>query len=80
MTKDLMRRRFSNICPHEMGIFLGIPVEDVCGFVKHQGKNCLLCRYWKVYYDPLKAQKLFENYDCARKMVIQEVIKQYSAA
>jgi len=76
----LLRRRYSNICPHEMGIFLGIPVEDVCGFVKQQGKNCLLCRYWKVYHDPLRAQKIFDHYDCARKTIIQEVIEQYNVA
>ncbi|WP_193708361.1 DUF3793 family protein [Alkalibaculum sporogenes] len=76
----LLRRRYSNICPHEMGIFLGIPAEDVCGFVKHQGKNCILCRYWKVYNNPIEAQKLFDNFDYARKIVIQEVIKEYNVA
>ena len=27
--------------PHEMGLLFGYPVEDVVGFIKHQGKNYL---------------------------------------
>ncbi len=75
-----LKKRYAITCPHEMGIFLGIPVEDVCGFIKHQGKNCLLCRYWKVYHDPQNAQKQFENFDSARRLVIQQVIEKYRAA
>ncbi|RBP66740.1 uncharacterized protein DUF3793 [Alkalibaculum bacchi] len=58
----------------------GKKVDDVCGFIKHQGKNCLLCRYWKVYHDPDNAQKQFESFDCARRLVIQQVIEKYRAA
>ena len=35
--------------PHEIGAFLGYPVEDIRGFISNSGKNCLLCGYWKVY-------------------------------
>lgn len=58
----------------------GKKVEDVCGFIKHQGKNCLLCRYWKAYHDPDNAQKQFESFDCARRLVIQQVIEKYHVA
>lgn len=27
--------------PHEMGLLLGYPVEDVKGFMKHKGENSL---------------------------------------
>lgn len=75
-----LKKRYATTCPHEMGIFLGIPVEDVCGFIMHQGKNCLLCRYWKVYHDLHNAQKQFESFDCARRLVIRQVIEKYRAA
>ena len=35
--------------PHEMGLFLGYPLEDVQGFITNQGRNSLCSGYWKVY-------------------------------
>jgi len=62
-----LKERFEHICPHEIGIFLGIPVEDVTGFIYHKGENSLLCSYWKVYHNPENALKLFKNFDKARQ-------------
>lgn len=53
--------------PHEVGIFLGYPLVDVVGFVKHGGRNCKLCGYWKVYGDECTAQRLFDAYDRCKK-------------
>ena len=33
--------------PHEMGLLLGYPTEDVEGFISNEGKNSLYCGYWK---------------------------------
>ena len=33
--------------PHELGILLGYPLEDVRGFIRHKGKNYLYSGYWK---------------------------------
>lgn len=30
---------------HEIGLLLGYPVEDVLGFIRHQGKNYLYTGY-----------------------------------
>lgn len=30
--------------PHEIGLFLGYPVDDVTGFIQNKGRNYLLCR------------------------------------
>lgn len=48
--------------PHEIGLFLGYPVDDVKGFIENNacGAKCSGC--WKVYSDEKKAQKLFEQY------------------
>jgi hypothetical protein len=52
--------------PHEIGAFLGYPVEDIRGFISNSGKNCLLCGYWKVYENAEKAQQTFNKYDRCR--------------
>lgn len=35
--------------PHEIGLFLGYPYEDVEGFIENCGKNHLCNGLWKVY-------------------------------
>jgi len=59
--------------PHEMGLFLGYPVEDVVGFIENEGKNFLYTGYWKVYNNQSKAVELFERYNEAKEMVIRMV-------
>ena len=46
--------------PHEIGFFLGYPIGDVVGFIRHSGKNCKLCGLWKVYCNEASAQKTFD--------------------
>jgi len=48
--------------PHEVGLFLGYPLEDVLGFVQHKGQDCKLCGYWKVYGDADAASQLFHRF------------------
>lgn len=45
--------------PHEIGVFLGYPLEDVEGFIKNNGKNHSFCGYWKAYGDPEKAMRRY---------------------
>ena len=53
--------------PHEIGIFLGYPMEDVLGFIREGGKNYKLSGMWKVYGDRDKACRLFTMFEhCAR--------------
>ena len=54
------RMRRQREFPHEIGLFLGYPPEDVEGFMKHQRAKCVGC--WKVYGDVERAQRLFERY------------------
>ena len=48
--------------PHEIGVFLGYPLEDVLGFIENGGRNCLSCGCWKVYSNECEAHKAFERY------------------
>jgi len=72
---NILKRRFENFCPHEIGIFLGMPVEDVEGFIEHKGKNCLVCKYWKVYCNPKRAELLFNAYDKARNNMAEFLVE-----
>ena len=48
--------------PHEVGLFLGYPPEDVKGFIELGGRNSKASGYWKVYGDVARAQKQFERF------------------
>ncbi len=53
--------------PHEIGLFLSYPPEDVCAFIANKAcdHKCVGC--WKVYGDVEQAQKIFARYEkCAR--------------
>lgn len=47
--------------PHEIGLFLGYPPEDVNGFI-NDPKNCKFCGTWKVYGDVEAAKCCFAKY------------------
>ena len=64
---NLQSRLNSNVeFPHEIGLFLSYPLEDVTGFICNQGKNCTHCGYWKVYGDKAECIKKFTMYDKCR--------------
>ncbi len=62
-----IRRLMQRLCdsdefPHEIGLFLGYPPEDVKGFIECNGRDCKYCGYWKVYGDVDTAEKTFAKY------------------
>ena len=54
-----MRLCQSGEFPHEIGLFLGYPPEDVRGFIENHAKNYKFAGYWKVYVDVQKAKRIF---------------------
>ena len=48
--------------PHEIGLFLGYPPEDVRGFIDNNACSCKCVGYWKVYGDEEAARKKFAQY------------------
>jgi len=46
-----LKERFLNSpeFPHEIGLFLGYPLEDVKGFIENSGQNSKFSGLWKVY-------------------------------
>ena len=59
--------------PHEIGIFLGYPPEDVEGFIENKGENFKFCGCWKVYGSEEKAKRTFENYEKCRKFLCNKL-------
>ncbi len=72
----LKERVMHNRCfPHEIGVFLGYPLEDVKGFIEHGGRDCKSCGLWKVYCDTAYAQQIFDKISkCSR--VYRQVFSQ----
>lgn len=60
--------------PHEIGVFLEYPVEDVKGFLENNGERSLYSGYWKVYHNPDETIKLFDRYDKEREITLKEVM------
>jgi hypothetical protein len=59
---QLLERLADRLCleedyPHEIGLFLGYPLEDVVGFIENRGRNFTCCGYWKAYGDPAAARR-----------------------
>lgn len=63
--------------PHEIGVFLGYPADDVIGFIENKGENYSLCGYWKVYGDKEFAQNMFKRYDRCRQFLCDKLNQGY---
>ena len=64
---DCLRQLAARLCleeefPHEIGVFLGYPLDDVKGFIRHKGRDYTFCGCWKCYGDPQAARRRFERY------------------
>lgn len=69
------RLRASEVFPHEIGIFLGYPLEDVLGFVLNKGAKSKYSGYWKVYGDVEKARGMFVDYEKCRSCLLEKLSK-----
>lgn len=57
--------------PHELGVLLGYPLEDVEGYIRNRGKNFLYTGYWKVYHNVPDKADMFRLYELSHKMFFQ---------
>ena len=76
MLGQLMRRfRSESEFPHEIGLFLGYPPEDVKGFIDNNAENCKCVGAWKVYGNPEEAEKVFERFRKCTKAYSEQLLK-----
>ena len=73
MLAHLSRRLEGEDFPHEIGLFLGYPPDDVEGFRRHRGQNYKVCGWWKVYGDAEQACAFFHRCDRCRAALCRQV-------
>ena len=61
---DVLRRKLavSSDFPHEIGLFLGYPPDDVEGFIHYGPKHSKCVGDWRVYGNEEQAKRLFAQY------------------
>ena len=57
-----LRMQLQKSFPHEIGLFLSYPPEDVKGFIEHHAADFKYAGLWKVYGDAQRARDLFAKY------------------
>ena len=62
VTQLVQKLRTGEDFPHEIGLFLGYPPEDVYGFIENKACGCKCVGCWKVYGDEEAAKKKFAQY------------------
>ena len=67
VVKLIRKLRGTKEFPHEIGLFLSYPPEDVRGFMENHAENCKYLGFWKVYGDVEKAKKTFAGYESCTK-------------
>lgn len=72
----ILKRRYEEFnCPHELGVFLGYPLDDVKDFMNCSSKKCLACGYWRVYNDYNTAKEIFNTYDMIKEKTVNFILK-----
>lgn len=61
--------------PHELGLFLEYPLEDIIEYRKQKGKKFIINGYWKVYGQAERARNIFHAYDEARIELLKHYLK-----
>ena len=62
LTRLARRLKQQEDFPHEIGLFLSYPPEDVKGFIEHHAADFKYAGLWKVYGDEQRARDLFAKY------------------
>ena len=62
VTDLIQRLRTCADFPHEIGLFLSYPPEDVRGFIENRAQNFKRAGLWKVYGDEARAEALFRKF------------------
>ncbi len=67
----IQRLHYEEEFPHEIGLFLSYPPEDVCAFINNKACNQKCTGCWKVYGNEEEAKKTFKKYDICTKIYLK---------
>lgn len=73
LTKLARRLKQQEDFPHEIGLFLSYPPEDVKGFIEHHAADFKYAGLWKVYGDEQRARDLFAKYQRCTEIYCQRL-------
>ena len=73
LMKLIERLRAYDEFPHEIGLFLSYPPEDVKGFIEHHAADFKYAGLWKVYGDEQRARDLFAKYQRCTEIYCQRL-------
>ena len=71
LMKLIERLRAYDEFPHEIGLFLSYPPEDVKGFLEHRPCKCVGC--WKVYENEEADKKTFAKYKACTRVYCRQL-------
>ena len=66
--------------PHEIGVFLDYPLEDVVGYIENRGDRALCAGCWKAYSNADEAQRRFALYRKCREVYLRCYRKGFGVA
>ena len=70
-----LKKRFNSLpFPHEIGIFLGIPLKDVKGFMGLVDFPYHQTNRWKIYGNPETSLRIVERYNEARERIKERLL------
>ena len=74
-TLDYLSKRICQASefPHEVGIFLGYPYDDVTGFIENKGRNFKQAGLWRVYGDVHTALSLSMQYSLCSSYLMAHI-------
>ena len=73
--QELKKRLNTKNFPHEIGVFLGYPLDDVIGFIEH--KPYYLIGDWKVYQNVNEAKKQFDLFKQTKVKMLNQIHNGY---
>lgn len=66
-----LKKRFINSFPHEIGVFVGLPLKDVMGFMGINGLKLACRKGWNIYGDIESSICIWQQYEICRNTVIK---------
>ncbi|MCC6093710.1 MAG: DUF3793 family protein [Eubacterium sp.] len=73
LQKLMNRLRHSPEFPHEIGLFLSYPPEDVRGFIEQGPNRCKKTGFWKVYGNEEMAERIFSSYRHCHDVYVRQL-------
>lgn len=69
-----LKRRFTDSLPHETGIFVGLPLKDVMGFMGMNSLKLSCCKGWNIYGSTGSSLNILNHYNRCRDSIIKMLV------